>query len=76
MPVSFIWREEEFRVEKIVKSWQDWGFPAGSPRRKNWRMRRHRNRFQVETKCGRLFEIYLDRKGPELPWYLYRELEA
>jgi len=63
-PVSFKWRDEHFQIERILKSWQDWGFPAGAPRRKNWRLRRHRNYFKVCSKGGRVFEIYLDRKGP------------
>jgi hypothetical protein len=75
-PVSFIWREQEFQVKKVLRVWQDWGFPAGSPRRKTWRLRRHRTYFQVVTEDGRAFEIYLDRKGPELEWVLYREIDV
>ena len=75
-PVSFIWRDEEFRIEEILRAWQDWGFPAGAPRRKAWNLRRHRNYFKVRTECGRVFEIYMDRKTPEFVWVLYRELEA
>lgn len=73
-PVSFHWREQEFQVEKILRIWYDWGFPPGSPRRKTWRLRRHRTYFQVQTQEGRIFDLYLDRKGPELEWVLYREL--
>lgn len=74
-PVSFRWSDEEFRIDKILRSWQDWGFPAGSPRRKNWRLRRHRNYFKVRTESGRVFEIYMDRKTSEPTWILYRELD-
>jgi hypothetical protein len=74
-PISFKWRNEEFRIEKIQKSWQDWGFPAGAPRKKNWRLRRHRNYFRVRTDGGRIFEIYMDRKTPRPAWVLYRELD-
>lgn len=74
-PVSFRWRDEEFRIESILRSRQDWGFPPGSPRRKEWRLRRHRNYFKVRTGNGRIFEIYMDRKRPETVWVLYRELE-
>jgi hypothetical protein len=73
-PVSFHWREQEFRVEKILRIWYDWGFPPGSPRRKTFRLRRHRTYFQVQTEGERVFELYLDRKGPEFEWVLYREL--
>jgi len=75
-PVSFRWRDAEFKVERILRSWQDWGFPTGAPRRKNWRMRRHRNGFIVLTEEGRVFELYFDRKGPEPVWVLYRELDT
>ena len=74
VPVSFVWREREFRIVEIIKTWQDWGFPPGSPRRKTWRLRRHRNYFQVRTEEERVFELYLDRKGPHLEWVLYREV--
>ena len=74
MPVSFRWRDGEFRIERIVRSWQDWGFPPGSPKRKDWRLRRRRNYFKVCTDDGRIFEIYMDRKSPEPAWVLYREL--
>ena len=75
-PVSFKWRKQEFMIEEIISGRQDWGFPAGAPRRKVWNLRRHRNYFKVRTECGRLFEIYMDRKTPELTWVLYRELDA
>ena len=75
-PVSFTWRGEAFRIEKILRSRQDWGFPAGAPRRKNWRVRRHRNYFEVQTEGNRFFEIYMDRKTPTPTWVLYREFEA
>lgn len=73
-PASFIWRKQAFRIERILRSWQDWKFPAGAPRRKTWRLRRHRTYFVVETTEGRTFEIYMDRKPPEPTWILYREL--
>jgi len=75
-PVSFKWRNEEFRIEEILKSRQDWGFPAGAPKKKTWILRRHRNYYKVRTECGRVFEIYMDRKTPQHTWVLYRELEA
>jgi hypothetical protein len=74
-PTSFTWHNEEFHITKIQRSWQDWGFPAGAPRKKNWRLRRHRNYYRVLTESGRVFEIYLDRKTPQPTWILYKELE-
>ena len=75
-PVAFTWRKQEFRIAEILSSRQDWGFPAGAPKRKAWNLRRHRNYFKVRTECGRVFEIYMDRKTPELTWALYRELDT
>ncbi|MBI4830249.1 MAG: hypothetical protein HY801_01560 [Candidatus Lindowbacteria bacterium] len=75
-PVSFTWHDKEFRIEKIVKMWQDWGFPAGAPKRKTWRLRHHRTYFKVRVHDGRTFEIYMDRKTPEITWVLYREIET
>jgi len=75
-PVSFKWRDEEFSIEEILKSRQDWGFPAGAPKKKTWILRRHRNYYKVRTECGRVFEIYMDRKTPQHTWVLYRELET
>jgi hypothetical protein len=73
-PVSFTWRGQEFQIERILRTWQDWGFPAGSPKRKTWVLRRHRNYFTVRTVGGRIFEIYLDRKAASRTWILYREI--
>ncbi len=75
VPVSFMWRDAEYRVQAILSSWQDFRFPGGAPRRKTWRLRHHRNYYVVRTEDGRQFELYLDRKGPVLAWVLYREVE-
>jgi len=71
-PLEFTWRDRRYRVVKIVSSWLDWGFPAGSPKRTNWRLRRHRNCFLLQADDDRLYEIYLDRsaKGGKGAWVL------
>ena len=74
-PVSFKWRKEEYQIDEILTSRQDWGFPAGAPRRKAWNLRRHRNSYKIRTACGRTFEIYMDRKTPKLTWILYQEID-
>ena len=74
-PVSFTWRDEGFHIEEILSGRQDWGFPAGAPKKKTWILRRHRNYYKVRTEGGRIFEIYMDRKTPDLRWILYRELD-
>jgi hypothetical protein len=76
-PVSFRWNDAEYRINNVIAVWPDWGFAAGSPRRKNWRMRRHRNCYRVETVDGAVFELYHDR-GLGLSggkWILYSRLE-
>ena len=60
-PVSFKWRDRDFVISEIIAVWPDWGFSAGAPRRKTWRMRRHRNCFRVETTDGAVYEMYHDR---------------
>lgn len=75
-PVAFRWRGAVFTVQRILRDWQDWRFPEGAPRKKNWRMRRHRNVFVVQTNEGRVFELYFDRKAPDPVWVLFRELDA
>jgi len=71
-PVSFRWDNRTYTVKEIIAVWPDWGFPAGSPRRKTWRMRRHRNYYRVETEGGEIFELYHDRgiKGDSNTWIL------
>lgn len=60
-PRSFTWNGRTYEIKEIIAVWADWGFPAGSPRRKTWRMRRHRNYYRVETENGDVFELYHDR---------------
>ncbi|MCP4566632.1 MAG: hypothetical protein GY841_03515 [FCB group bacterium] len=60
-PVSFRWNGRDLAIREIIAVWPDWGFPAGAPKRKTWRMRRHRNCFRVETSDGAVYEMYHDR---------------
>jgi hypothetical protein len=60
-PVSFKWDSREYTISDIIAVWPDWGFSAGSPKRKSWRMRRHRTCYRVETTDGNVFELYHDR---------------
>ena len=75
--VSFGWNGKEYRVHRIIATWPDWGFAAGSPNRKSWRMRHHRNYYRVETTDDAVFELYHDR-GIKLSggkWFLHMRLE-
>jgi hypothetical protein len=60
-PISFSWSGREYDIREIIAVWPDWGFSAGAPKRKDWRQRRHRNCYRVETTDGSVFEIYHDR---------------
>lgn len=75
-PVSFVWNGREYTVREIIAVWPDWGFSSGSPKRKNWRMRRHRNYYRVETVDGEVFELYHDRgiKGENDTWVLQTQI--
>ncbi|NQT82376.1 hypothetical protein HQ563_05095 [bacterium] len=71
-PVSFIWHKKEYRIVAVKSSWHDWGFARSAPK-KDWRSRRHRNYFLVQTEGGKVFEIYLDRANPSKPrWILHK----
>jgi len=60
-PISFTWDGRDYEIGTIIAAWPDWGFSAGAPKRKNWRMRRHRNFYRVETVEGGVYELYHDR---------------
>ncbi len=73
-PVSFVWRDKEYKIVAVKHSWHDWSFARSAPE-KNWRTRRHRTYFHVQTVDGALFEIYLDRASRGNPtWILHRRL--
>ena len=76
LPVSFDWDGKQFTVGETIAVWSDWGFSAGAPRKKSWRMRRHRNYYRIETTDGSVFELYHDR-GLKLSggkWFLQSRL--
>jgi hypothetical protein len=77
-PLEFTWRGKRYKVVRIVSSWLDWGFPGGSPKRTNWRLRRHRNCFLLEADDERLYEIHLDRsaRGGKGAWVLSRAFKS
>ena len=75
-PTSFIWKRKDYKIKEILESWADWGFPPGSPKKKSWRLRHHRNYYKIKTEDGKIFEIYFDRKTKkeEGEWVLYRKI--
>lgn len=73
LPVRFRWRGREYRITKILTSWQDYAMPKGV-RKKLFTMRHHRNYYHVETESGERFEIYLDRGAKQPDWVLLKDL--
>jgi len=74
-PEEFIWRNRSVKIARVVSAWQDWGFAQGA-HKPDWRQRRHRNCFLVESADNRLYEIYLDRSRTDQPaWFLFRILD-
>ncbi|MCX7918112.1 MAG: DUF6504 family protein [bacterium] len=74
-PIMFCWRKKKYLIRTIRSSWQDVGFGHRIiPKRVAWRLRHHRNYFQVETDDGKVFEIYCDRTAKKKTWILFREI--
>lgn len=61
LPKSFEWNGRVYAVNEILAVWPDYGFSAGAPKKKSWRLRRHRNCYRVVTADGEVFELYNDR---------------
>jgi hypothetical protein len=75
LPTAFFWHRKKYTIKRIVSAWQDVGFGSYPiPKKVPWRMRHHRNYFQVETEEKKRYEIYLDRGGKQKIWVLTREI--
>jgi hypothetical protein len=59
-PLSFVWKNREFRVAEVLRQWQDFDYSPLAPK-KDWRSRRHRNLFQIRTETNECFELSCDR---------------
>jgi hypothetical protein len=72
-PANFNWQTKHYKIAEILLSWFDWNFPAGAIQR-NWKSRRHRKYYRVNTSSGEIFEIYRDRKNrnPADQWVCYQ----
>lgn len=75
--LSFTWNDRQFQVHDVIAVWPDYGFSAGAPKRKNWRMRRHRTCYRVETTGGEVYDLYHDRgiRGEGGVWILQSRME-
>jgi hypothetical protein len=75
-PVHFRLRGTDYETAELERVWQDHGQPSGLSR-PSWRTRRHRNYFEVRTRSGERFRIYLDRgtkKGAPWTWVAERRI--
>ncbi len=75
-PVRFTLRGETYETAELERAWQDHGQPS-TPKRPNWRTRRHRNYFDLRTTSGDRFRIYLDRgvkKSARWTWVVERRI--
>ena len=72
-PTAFLWNGKRYEIEEVLNFRQDWGFGKAAPKKKNWRLRHHRNYYKVKTKDGEVFEFYLDRKGGRREWVLLKK---
>ena len=75
--LSFVWGDRQYVIREVIAVWPDYGFSAGAPKRKNWRMRRHRTCYRVETTDGDVYDLYHDRgvRGEVGVWILQSRIE-
>ena len=88
-PDQFIWKDETYEIQGLLGEWQDFGRAgkmahnmrpanmAKALRRGSWGVGRFY--YRVQTKGGRIFELYYDRAPKDVDdrigsWFLYREL--
>jgi hypothetical protein len=89
-PDNFIWKERTFQITEILAEWQDFsrsGDMAHNMRPANmskaikqgsWGVGRFY--FRVQTKDGKIFDLYYDRAPKDVDdrsgaWFLYREMD-
>ena len=74
-PVSFVWRDKEYKIKEVIAYWPDYSYSKSGAKRKRWWQRRHRNYYRVLTHEDFVFDIYFDRGSKEVEWILYTKLE-
>ncbi|MCK4385061.1 MAG: hypothetical protein KAW52_02235 [candidate division Zixibacteria bacterium] len=74
-PVSFVWRDKEYKIKEVIAFWPDYSYSKSGAKRNRWWQRRHRNCYRVLTDEDEVFEIYFDRGSKEEEWILYTKLE-
>ena len=74
MPFSFFFKKKKHVVNNILHHWQEYGYDPGDVRR-DWSETRRRDYFHVETKDGRVFEIFQDMSDlSRQDWFLTKEI--
>jgi hypothetical protein len=73
-PFSFFYMKKKHVIAAILHQWQEYGFDPADTKR-DWSTRRTRNYFHVETKEGRVFEIYQDvTDNNAREWFMTKEI--
>lgn len=70
IPVSFIWKDKKFFIDKILYE------ERRVDLKRKWYQRRHKMIYIVKTKEGRVFEIYKSLGFGKREWRLYKELKT
>ena len=74
MPFSFVFKKKKHLITNVLHQWQEYGFDPEDKKR-DWSSRRRRNYFHVETKDGRVFEIFQDMSDHTVQrWFLTKEI--
>lgn len=75
-PKSFVLREREYIIARILSTREDHGFGAARPGRPRWWERHHRVYYEAETVDGEVFELYWDRGSKKKEWTAVRRIRG
>ena len=64
VPSAFSWKEGEFRITAVLRSWRSTKSDRGDTYLK-------RHWFELQTSTGARIEVYYDRDARRNPWRLY-----
>lgn len=64
VPSAFSWRDGEFHVSAVLRSWRSTKSDRGEAYLK-------RHWFELQTSEGAKIEVYYDRESRRNPWWLY-----
>ena len=69
VPTAFQWKEGEFRINAVLRSWRSTKTDRGDTYLK-------RHWFELQTAQGATIEVYYDRESRHSPWWLYTIAES